>query len=246
MIEDLAAGLADLRLLILVSARAEHRRDWSTTGDATEIRLDPLSRRQRGGSARGRCWDPRPTCSRSSAAWSSSAPAATRSSSRRACRRSIENDVLVGDHGAYRLASRWRASRSPTACRRCWPPASTGSRRTARPSCRRVPPSGRTCPWRCCRWWPTRRPTRSCGDAGRPRGRRLPARQRARAGSRLLVPARHHPRRRLLDAAQGPAPRAARAHRERAGGRSTPASAAPSTSSGSPITRCAPSCGARP
>ena len=41
-IEELAAGLADARILVLVSARPEHRRDWATTGDATEIRLDPL------------------------------------------------------------------------------------------------------------------------------------------------------------------------------------------------------------
>jgi class 3 adenylate cyclase/tetratricopeptide (TPR) repeat protein len=42
LIEDLAARLGDARLLILISVRAERRRDWSTTGDATEIRLDPL------------------------------------------------------------------------------------------------------------------------------------------------------------------------------------------------------------
>ena len=41
-IEELAAGLAEARILVLVSARPEHRRDWATTGDATEIRLDPL------------------------------------------------------------------------------------------------------------------------------------------------------------------------------------------------------------
>jgi class 3 adenylate cyclase/tetratricopeptide (TPR) repeat protein len=42
LIEELAAGLADARILVVVSARPQHRRDWSTTGDTTEIRLDPL------------------------------------------------------------------------------------------------------------------------------------------------------------------------------------------------------------
>src|SRR5438128_213591 len=42
LIEELAAGLGEARILVLVSARPEHRRDWATTGDATEIRLDPL------------------------------------------------------------------------------------------------------------------------------------------------------------------------------------------------------------
>jgi class 3 adenylate cyclase/tetratricopeptide (TPR) repeat protein len=42
VIEELAGGLADARMLVLVSARNEHRRDWATSAETTEIRLDPL------------------------------------------------------------------------------------------------------------------------------------------------------------------------------------------------------------
>ena len=42
VIEELAAALADARMLIVVSARTEHRRDWVTAAPTTEIRLDPL------------------------------------------------------------------------------------------------------------------------------------------------------------------------------------------------------------
>jgi len=42
LIEEVAASLTDARILVVVSARPEHRRDWPTTGEATEIRLDPL------------------------------------------------------------------------------------------------------------------------------------------------------------------------------------------------------------
>src|SRR5206468_3497771 len=42
LVEDLAAGLAEARMLVVVTARPERRRDWSSTGDTTEIRLDPL------------------------------------------------------------------------------------------------------------------------------------------------------------------------------------------------------------
>ena len=42
LIEELAAGLGEARILVLVSVRPERRRDWATTGDATEIRLEPL------------------------------------------------------------------------------------------------------------------------------------------------------------------------------------------------------------
>src|SRR5438093_2088523 len=42
LVEDLAAGLAEARMLGDGTARPERRRDWSSTGDTTEIRLDPL------------------------------------------------------------------------------------------------------------------------------------------------------------------------------------------------------------
>jgi len=42
LIEEIAAGLAEARMLVFVSTRPEQRRDWSSTGDVTEIRLDPL------------------------------------------------------------------------------------------------------------------------------------------------------------------------------------------------------------
>jgi class 3 adenylate cyclase/tetratricopeptide (TPR) repeat protein len=43
VIEELAGGLGDARMVVLVSTRPEHRRDWTTTAETTEIRLDPLS-----------------------------------------------------------------------------------------------------------------------------------------------------------------------------------------------------------
>jgi tetratricopeptide (TPR) repeat protein len=42
LIEELAAHLEAARVLVCISARPEHRRDWTTTGEATELRLDPL------------------------------------------------------------------------------------------------------------------------------------------------------------------------------------------------------------
>ena len=42
VIDDLAGALADARMLVLVTTRPEHRRDWTTTAETTEIRLDPL------------------------------------------------------------------------------------------------------------------------------------------------------------------------------------------------------------
>jgi class 3 adenylate cyclase/tetratricopeptide (TPR) repeat protein len=42
-IEALAAALAQARVLVLITVRPEYRRDWRSTGDTTEIRLDPLA-----------------------------------------------------------------------------------------------------------------------------------------------------------------------------------------------------------
>jgi class 3 adenylate cyclase/tetratricopeptide (TPR) repeat protein len=42
VLEELAGALDDARMLVLVSTRPEHRRDWATTAETTEIRLDPL------------------------------------------------------------------------------------------------------------------------------------------------------------------------------------------------------------
>jgi class 3 adenylate cyclase/tetratricopeptide (TPR) repeat protein len=42
LLEDVAAGLADARMLVLVTTRPERRRDWASTGDTTEIRLEAL------------------------------------------------------------------------------------------------------------------------------------------------------------------------------------------------------------
>ena len=41
-LEELAASLAPARLFIVVSVRPEHRRDWTTAADTTELRLAPL------------------------------------------------------------------------------------------------------------------------------------------------------------------------------------------------------------
>src|SRR5262249_24103732 len=42
VIEELVTRLADARMLVLVTARTEHRRDWVASAETTEIRLDPL------------------------------------------------------------------------------------------------------------------------------------------------------------------------------------------------------------
>jgi class 3 adenylate cyclase/tetratricopeptide (TPR) repeat protein len=42
LIEQLTGAFADARVLVLVSTRPEHRRDWSSTAEALEIRLDAL------------------------------------------------------------------------------------------------------------------------------------------------------------------------------------------------------------
>ena len=122
-------GPADARLLLLVTYRPEYQHTWGERADYTQLRLDPPLPRAPG-TARGPARRRPPAWCRSSGSWSS-APMATRSSSRRACgpcgdRRSSASAAPIAS------PSRSTPCRSPPRCRRCWRRASTACRRRTR------------------------------------------------------------------------------------------------------------------
>ena len=164
LLDSLVESLPTARLLLLVNYRPEYQHGWGSKTSYTQLRLDPLPPASADEFLQALLGD-----DPSLAPLKQLLIARTQGNPfflEESVRTLVETGVLVGERGAYRLASRWRACRSPPRCRRCWRRASTGCHRR-RSACSRPPRSlARRCPGRCCRPLPTR-PTRRCTAAWR-------------------------------------------------------------------------------
>ena len=98
-------------MLLLVNYRPEYQDDWRNRPNYRQLRLDPLASESLRNSFRP-CWAPTRACRPSRASWSS-APAGTRSSSRRACGRWSRPACSRASAAATALRGRSPSDRGP-------------------------------------------------------------------------------------------------------------------------------------